>query len=161
MTIGTAGSKAGRASGRKSEFFQEMIQQLPGLAGRMGRMCIEDDLIACGPFDRPNSPAASSGVLLVGDAAGYYDPLTGQGIYRAFRTAELAAPLLLEALGKNSLLPFDQYDRLVKQEFAGGTRLQRLIEYGTSHPLLFKSALRCLSINQGWRSRLAAVIGDC
>ncbi|MCQ6560199.1 FAD-dependent monooxygenase [Paenibacillus mendelii] len=161
MTLGTTGKKAGRASGRKTEFFREAIQQLPRLASRMESLRFEDDMIACGPFDRPNAPAAGSGVLLVGDAAGYFDPLTGQGIYRAFRTAELAAPILLEALGKNSVIPFDQYDRLVRQEFAGGTRLQRLIEYGTAHPLLFKSALRCLSMNQGLRSRLAAVIGDC
>ena len=36
-------------------------------------------------------PVAGPGVLLVGDAAGYYDPLTGQGISRAIRGAALAA----------------------------------------------------------------------
>ncbi|UVI27712.1 NAD(P)/FAD-dependent oxidoreductase [Paenibacillus spongiae] len=161
MTIGTSGSRAGLASGRKSEFVREAIQQLPRLASRMGKISFEDDLIACGPFDRPNAPAAGSGVLLVGDAAGYYDPLTGQGIYRALRMAELAAPLLLEALCRNSELPLYAYDRLLKQEFARGTRLQRFIQYGTGHPLLFHSALRCISVNQGLRSKLAAVIGDC
>ena len=31
------------------------------------------------------------GLLLVGDAAGYYDPFTGEGIYRALHGAQLAS----------------------------------------------------------------------
>jgi 2-polyprenyl-6-methoxyphenol hydroxylase-like FAD-dependent oxidoreductase len=37
---------------------------------------------ACGPFDWPIRTVVGDGVLLVGDAAGYFDPLTGQGIAR-------------------------------------------------------------------------------
>ena len=47
---------------------------------------------ASGPFDWPVRRCWAPGVVLVGDAAGYYDPFTGQGIYRALRSAELAAP---------------------------------------------------------------------
>src|SRR5690606_23153489 len=32
---------------------------------------------ASGPFDRPAAKVVSDGVVLVGDAAGYFDPLTG------------------------------------------------------------------------------------
>ncbi|HET6765542.1 MAG TPA: FAD-dependent oxidoreductase, partial [Longimicrobiaceae bacterium] len=42
-----------------------------------------DAVLATGPFDWPVRRSVADGALLVGDAAGYYDPFTGQGIYRA------------------------------------------------------------------------------
>jgi flavin-dependent dehydrogenase len=44
---------------------------------------------------RPGSPAATGRALLVGDAAGLVDPLSGDGIYEAFVSARLAADALL------------------------------------------------------------------
>jgi flavin-dependent dehydrogenase len=41
------------------------------------------------------APASADRVLLVGDAAGLVDPLSGDGIYEAFVSAELAATALL------------------------------------------------------------------
>jgi len=43
--------------------------------------------------------------LLLGDAAGLVDPFTGEGIFYAIRSAQLAAPLLAEAVkeGRDSL----------------------------------------------------------
>jgi len=43
------------------------------------------------PMRRLGSKAATGRVLLVGDAAGLVDPLSGDGIYEAFVSAELAA----------------------------------------------------------------------
>jgi flavin-dependent dehydrogenase len=51
-----------------------------------------------GPFRQPVPRPWAPGVVLVGDAAGYYDPFTGQGIYRALRSAELATPAILATL---------------------------------------------------------------
>jgi flavin-dependent dehydrogenase len=42
-------------------------------------------------------------LLLVGDAAGYYDRFTGEGNYRALRRAELAATVACEALAAGDL----------------------------------------------------------
>lgn len=39
-------------------------------------------------------------VMLVGDAAGFYDPLTGEGIYAVLKTASLAAHVAEKALGE-------------------------------------------------------------
>jgi len=47
------------------------------------------------PMRRPGVAAASGRVLLVGDAAGLVDPLSGDGIYEAFVSAELAAQAIL------------------------------------------------------------------
>ena len=47
------------------------------------------------PMRRPTSRSANERVLLVGDAAGLVDPLSGDGIYEAFVSAELAAEAVL------------------------------------------------------------------
>lgn len=43
------------------------------------------------PMRRLSAPAARGRVLLVGDAAGLVDPLSGDGMYEAFVSARLAA----------------------------------------------------------------------
>ena len=49
------------------------------------------------PMRRLGTPAARGHVLLVGDAAGLVDPLSGDGIYEAFVSAKLAAEAILAA----------------------------------------------------------------
>ena len=50
------------------------------------------------PLRRPGSPAASGRILLVGDAAGLVDPLSGDGMYEAFLSSRLAADSILDLL---------------------------------------------------------------
>jgi len=51
------------------------------------------------PLRRPGFVPARGRVLLVGDAAGLVDPLTGDGMYEAFVSAKLASEAALEVLG--------------------------------------------------------------
>ncbi|MGB9697931.1 MAG: geranylgeranyl reductase family protein [Thermodesulfobacteriota bacterium] len=53
------------------------------------------------PLRNKRSPIHKGRCLLIGDAAGLVDPFTGEGIYSAIRSAQIVAPLLLEALQKN------------------------------------------------------------
>ncbi|TYP72582.1 flavin-dependent dehydrogenase [Paenibacillus methanolicus] len=159
MTIGVMGEHAKHAAGRTEAFVKETASRLPYLSNRLLHVKPVDEVLACGPFDRPNA-AAAAGVMLIGDAAGYYDPLTGQGIYKALRSAELAAPHALAALRSGLDWPLQQYSLRLRDEFAASGRLQRMIEYGTRHPLLFRGALGGLRWNRRMRDRIAASIGD-
>jgi geranylgeranyl reductase family protein len=49
------------------------------------------------PMRRLGAPASRGRVLLVGDAAGLVDPLSGDGIYEAFVSASLASDAILSA----------------------------------------------------------------
>jgi geranylgeranyl reductase family protein len=51
------------------------------------------------PMRRPGDAAFSGRALLVGDAAGLVDPLSGDGIYEALVSARLAAETTLDVLG--------------------------------------------------------------
>ncbi len=51
------------------------------------------------PLRDPSSPLISGRIAFVGDAAGLVDPLSGEGIGNAIRSAQLAAEAALEYLG--------------------------------------------------------------
>jgi geranylgeranyl reductase family protein len=53
------------------------------------------------PMRELGAPAARGRVLLVGDAAGLVDPLSGDGIYEAFVSAQLASAAILDGRPEN------------------------------------------------------------
>ncbi len=139
-TVVVDSARWGRSlAGRPLEFFQEAFTTA-GLGWDSEPMVLEGPWCS-GPFDVPRRRAVSDGVLLVGDAAGYYDPLTGQGIYRALLSAELAAPVIDRALrqaggrrlsggpppplSRASLAP---YEVRLHRAFRVGRGIQRVIE---------------------------------
>ena len=60
---------------------------------------------------------AGDGWMAVGDAGGLVDPITGEGLYYALRSADLAAQALLEARQKGQE-PGAAYQRAVLEDFA-------------------------------------------
>ena len=65
------------------------------------------------PLRRPDSVAARGRALLVGDAAGLVDPLSGDGMYEAFVSARLASEAILELLaGRTDSL--DAYGQAIR-----------------------------------------------
>ncbi|HEY1497045.1 MAG TPA: NAD(P)/FAD-dependent oxidoreductase [Candidatus Solibacter sp.] len=75
---------------------------------------------------------SGEGWMAVGDAAGLVDPITGEGLYYAIRSADLAAQSLLADAGQeeNAL----QYRRLLRRDFAAdlefGSRLAKRVFMG-------------------------------
>jgi len=103
---------------RGERFFQE-LDRFPGIRGRFDARRIVRRVLATGPFARwSRRPVASGGgALLVGDAADFFDPFTGQGIYSALRGAELASAAVLDHLTTGASL--ERYARARRREFRG------------------------------------------
>jgi geranylgeranyl reductase family protein len=159
VTVVVAGAAAGRGvAGRREGHFDRVLAGVARLSGgvRVG------EVLATGPFDFPVSSAVADGVLLVGDAAGYYDPFTGQGIYRALRGAELAAEAAAAALGRGDLSAhaLAPYERARRAAFAPGERMQKLIEAVISRPRLFDAVAPLLARRARLTDALVAVTGD-
>jgi flavin-dependent dehydrogenase len=117
---------------------------------------------ASGPFDWPVGRPTAPGVLLVGDAAGYFDPLTGQGIYRALRTAELAARagdrLLSGAVAAARMHRW--YENEVGAAIRSGRRLQRVVEAAVSRRTPRRAVIAILRRRPGAAGGLIRVTGD-
>ena len=122
---------------------------------------------ASGPFDWSMRRAVGDGLVLVGDAAGYYDPFTGQGIYRALRSAELAAPAVErclvageDAAANDRVGGLVEYEAALRREFRGGRRLQRLIEGVMSRGVTRETAVAALAWLPAGLDALIHVTGD-
>jgi flavin-dependent dehydrogenase len=59
-----------------------------------------------------------SGWALIGDAAGFCDPITGEGIYYAFKSAQLLAEALTNS-SDGHCTAFDNYEKAWRSEFGG------------------------------------------
>jgi flavin-dependent dehydrogenase len=70
----------------------------------------------------------SSRILLVGDAAGFLDSFTGEGISYAIRSGQIAAEAVTEALstGRVRGLP-RQYETICEEEFGTNLRYSLLL----------------------------------
>ncbi len=121
-----------------------------------------DRILTSGPFDWPVHEVAFDGAALVGDAAGYYDPFTGQGIYQALAGAELLAHHLGAALShgrptRNALRPYREahFERM-----RAARRLQRIIELVCARPRLADFAFQRFAQNPLVARALVGATGD-
>lgn len=76
---------------------------------------------------------AGEGWMAVGDAAGLVDPITGEGLYYAIRSADLAVKALLSEIG-NLTEKLQAYRRTLRRDFAAdlefGARLAKRVFLG-------------------------------
>ncbi len=103
--------------------------------------------------------AAGPGYLLVGDAAGFIDPLSGEGLHRALVSAELAAHAIDRALaGDLSAMP--DYDRHLRARFRSKDVLSWLLQLFLFQPGLARHALQRLARRTNERRLFAAALAD-
>jgi flavin-dependent dehydrogenase len=157
VTVVVPEERSGEVSGDPAGFFDAALAA-HGLAG-VRRV---DEVLATGPFDCPVRSAVADGVLLVGDAAGYYDPFTGQGIFRALRGGELAAETTHAALraGDTSVRGLAPYERARRRAFAPGERMQHVVEAFVSRPALLGAVARRFATRPSVADAVIRVTGD-
>ncbi len=143
---------------RGAKFFDE-LNRFPGVAGRFDARRTVRPLMATGPFARWSRRAVTDGALLVGDAADFFDPFTGQGIYSALRGAELAAAAILDCLTTGASLR--QYARARRREFAGKWFLERLIGIAVGWPALIERVVGRMSRRPELANLLVRATGNC
>ena len=87
-------------------------------------------MVATGPFASHSRRAWAPGAALVGDAADFFDPFTGEGIYAALRGGELLADALVEGARRATTAARRRsraYDRARRNEFGGKWIVERVI----------------------------------
>jgi flavin-dependent dehydrogenase len=80
---------AAAARGDADGFLAQWLAAHPALAERVQGATRVSDVRVTGPFASHASHAWARGAALVGDAADFYDPFTGEGIYSALRGARV------------------------------------------------------------------------
>jgi flavin-dependent dehydrogenase len=123
----------------------------------VGRAC---DLIeGAAPIGHRVSRRHGPRWLLVGDAAGFLDPFTGEGLHRALVSAALATDAIDRHLrGGPDALP--AYDRAMGARFRSKDAVSLLVQAFLSRPALFEHAARRLAARAGARETMGLVMGD-
>jgi flavin-dependent dehydrogenase len=109
--------------------------------------------LGAGPFRQRVARVVSDGALLVGDAAGYVDAITGEGIGAALRQGLAAGDALAAALaaaGRRSRAPIPAaalggYARAHADIVRDGDRLTELVLTLARHPWLARRAIASLA----------------
>jgi 2-polyprenyl-6-methoxyphenol hydroxylase-like FAD-dependent oxidoreductase len=130
----------------------------------------DEDFLTSGPFDWPSKGAVARGVALVGDAAGYFDPFTGQGVFQALTGAELLVDAVGPVLAHRFPSPVTQsraleralhrYARRKRRLTHSARRVQWLIEQVLSRPELANHVLARLARAPAAMHRVVEVTGD-
>lgn len=162
LVVPQAGAR--RAAGAPAEFLDGWLRRHPHLAARFARAIRHSPVRVTGPFAYHAPRAWAPGVALVGDAADFYDPFTGEGIYAALAGGELAAPALLAALqapnerAEHAALANYEHER--RRTFSGKWKVERLITLTTASPLAMNYAARRLLRRKDLADLLVGVTGD-
>ena len=112
------------------------------------------------PLGQAVSRRAGDSWLLVGDAAGFLDPFTGEGIHRAIESATLAAEAILDLLAGRSGGGLETYELAMRARFGTKDTVSRIVQGFLGRPALFEYAARRLGARSGVRETMGLVIGD-
>jgi flavin-dependent dehydrogenase len=151
-------------SANRTAFFQQWLRDRPQLAPRVAGARLVSPVLATGPFASHARRAWAPGAALVGDAADFFDPVTGEGIYAALRGAELLAPFACAALGATSAAGADAalagYEQARRAEFRGKWIVERLIGAIIGFAPAINHFGRTLEARKDMADLLVGVTGD-
>jgi menaquinone-9 beta-reductase len=118
-----------------------------------------DSIEGAAPLGVRAERRAGPGWLLVGDAAGFLDPFTGEGLHRAITSARLAAAAVNHALDGDGAA-FDAYERAMSSRFRSKDVLSLVVHAFLARPAFFDHAARRLATRDRVRETMGLVMGD-
>lgn len=133
--------------------FDHMLALFPELAQRIHNQQPRSAIKAIGPLEQKASSPVSEGIALVGDASGYLDACTGEGISSAMAHAQALAPVVKQALHNASdgmltraaLAPYAQAHQRIMRSYY---RTTRAVLWLSRHPRIFETLVSCTASMQ-------------
>ena len=153
---------AREARGDAERFFLAGLRRFPALAHRLDGARVVRQVLATGPFAARSRSVVADGIALVGDAADFFDPFTGEGVCSALRGAELLAPVVSGALADRGPVAASRlapYRSARRRAFAGKWIVERLIGTAMAFPTLFDRAVARIE-RRGLAHTLVGVTGE-
>jgi flavin-dependent dehydrogenase len=151
------------ASGLEGFYRQTLRRLWPRIAERLDHARLLEEPRAVGPLALVCRRVSVPGAVLVGDAAGFFDPFTGEGVTLALRTAELAARSLDRALGTSGRQPLPcllEYERDRAQATRDKFRFNRLVQAAVGWPRLANELAHRLARRPDLADLLVGIAGD-
>ncbi|HET7167857.1 MAG TPA: NAD(P)/FAD-dependent oxidoreductase [Candidatus Limnocylindrales bacterium] len=145
-----------------AEAVQAAIPVAPDDPSRVAFASRTDRVVGAWPIGGRTTQCAGPDWLLVGDAVGFLDPFTGEGIHRALVSAGLAAAAIVAELrgGGRRHRALRAYERGMRRRFATKDVVSWLVQAFLARPWLFEYAARRLADRPEVRATMGLVIGD-
>jgi flavin-dependent dehydrogenase len=148
------------ALGDPERLLVETLRSDRGLEGRFAGARMIMRPVCLGPLAVNAGAGGAPGLLLAGDAAGFIDPMTGDGLRFALRGGELAAQAALGVLEHGH---HDAHLRLAesrRREFAGKWRFNRAVRALAGSPLAMRVASHTATLAPSLIERTIQYAGD-
>ncbi len=133
----------------------------PLLRARFADARLVQPPVVLGPLAVDVSPAHLRGLLLAGDAAGFIDPMTGDGLRFAVQGGVLAAEAALQCLTEGWNEVHQRLDRARHREFASKWRFNRALRALVASTGATEVAGIGARLAPGMLRRIIASAGDC
>jgi flavin-dependent dehydrogenase len=148
--------------GRPEQALRSALADYPDLATRLDAGKPVDSVRGVGPLASDVRSCVGPGFALVGDAAGFFDPFTGEGIFRALRGAEILARATDRALGDDAgpIHLGRSYERTRRAAFRSKEQLTALIQIFVHGPGLMNYVVDRLQRRPRLAAQLSRVLGD-
>jgi len=156
-------SEAPRMAGRRQDYFEDRLRRsFPAVWEQVQGQGQVGPLHSVGCFGHHTARATDGGAVLVGDAATFINPFTGEGVFFALRGAQLAAEAIGAALerGDVSRVGLRPYDAARRAELLPRYRLCDAVQYVVHSPALLGWAATRLRRSASLTDVLLQTIGD-
>ncbi len=155
-------SRAGEIAGDRTGFLEDWIHDRPQLAPRFRSAERVTAVRTTGPFASRARKPWVPGAALVGDAADFFDPFTGEGIYSALRGGELIAPHIADIMRNpaTEIACLREYARTRRKVFGDKWRFERMVGRAVSTPWMMDRVGKVLSRRSDLADLMVGVAGD-
>ncbi len=130
------------------------------VAWAQARRC--DHVEGVSPLGGRVTRRAGRGWFLVGDAVGFLDPFTGEGLHRSIVSSDLAGRAIAATMARG--VDRDRvavaYDRAMRRQFAAKDAVSWLVQLFLARPALFEYAAGRLATRPSVRATMGLVMGD-
>jgi 2-polyprenyl-6-methoxyphenol hydroxylase-like FAD-dependent oxidoreductase len=138
--------------------FDSLLARFPVIKAKLKGAAFDSTPRGAGPLLQHVKRRVAPRFALVGDAAGYVDAITGEGLTQAFAGAEALSAVLPEVLKQHGAIEaFAPYEAAAHQAFTRYARLASTLVWTARHPALRKFVVGTLARSPWLFERVLAV----
>jgi flavin-dependent dehydrogenase len=146
-----------------ADLLTRFLRDDPELSSRFARARAVTAPSVLGPMAVDGQAAGEPGLLLAGDAAGFIDPMTGDGLHFALAGAELAAAVALDVLAGRTPVDRAHLDLAAKRTaaFSAKWRFNRALRWLVAAPRGVSAAAAVAKVAPAIFEGIIRYAGDC
>ena len=140
--------------------YETLVRSAPGLRERVVGAELAPPVSAVGPLGFTVDRCYGPGFLLIGDAAGFFDPISGMGMTLALKSVQAALPIVERALasGDVSAATLAPYAKLRSEAVEDAVRFTRLLLRLARHKRIANRVVRRLRRDRNLFTKLLGLV---